>query len=699
MANKLLLAALAAVAARAQPLVQFDAWAADSVRIRIAAPGNPISDPPINALLDSPPQVEKRSVSARAGDASLLSFTNGNVVASADASGLVTVTRSDDGAVLFKMTGLTWGPAPAGTRVGSSSALLTYAGVGSNETIVGFGSQQDGQIAKTLPFTRAVEHTEYYPFNHGSQIFLPVYSSTLGYSVLFNSPSYGYLNVSAAPYSSSYYSNATLCLDLWVSTVPVAAPRNSGAVFPALLSNLADATGHAIPMPFFATGFIQSKDRYRNQTQLLDVARGYFSRGLPISVAVIDWLHWYQLGDMQLNRDCWPDPQGMVNELASMGIELMVTAWPFANSSSINWPEYSSSKYLAVNRSTGQPDVFWWCEPCNDNGGALIDATNPEAQEAVFEHWWANFGSLGVRSIWLDETEPDRFGYTYGTWQLAAGSDYEVGAGWKKKWIETFAKGMASKGVQAGEFFLLSRSTYLGANKYGNTIWSGDLDSTWAELQLQVQAGLGAALSGVGHFTTDIGGYNNGDPTQPTFQELATRWFQWAAFTPVMRLHGHRPIANEVPPENPVCWQTHADNEVWNLFPNPDQYNAVVAVMRLRENLRQYVADLDSEYCATGMPMMRPMMLACPNEPGCYGSIAEQQWMFGLDWLIAPIMQAMADGGNTRTLYLPSLAGTNATWVHFWSGSDVGAGGNTITWNSNGSFVDFPLYKRTISYA
>lgn len=102
-----------------------------------------------------------------------------------------------------------------------------------------------------------------------------------------------------------------------------------------LLHNYVDVVGHAMPMPFWSTGFIQvklcielnfcscsaqCKDRYRNQSQLLNVARGYAERGLPVSMIVIDWFHWVNMGDWALNPHCWPDPQAMVDELRSLGI-------------------------------------------------------------------------------------------------------------------------------------------------------------------------------------------------------------------------------------------------------------------------------------------------------------------------------------------------------------------------------------------
>jgi len=119
-------------------------------------------------------------------------------------------------------------------------------------------------------------------------------------------------------------------------------------------------------MPAWSTGFVQCKDRYRNQSQVLDVARGYVERGLPISMIVIDWFHWVQMGDFKLNPACFPDPIGMVEELRDMGIELMITLWPFIGQNvSTHWQEYEQQGFLANSSATGKPDSFWrWVICC-----------------------------------------------------------------------------------------------------------------------------------------------------------------------------------------------------------------------------------------------------------------------------------------------------------------------------------------------
>lgn len=293
------------------PIVRIRNWGANAVRVTIVpAGGNPNVVPPLSGLNEVPPAASGTS----------------NIVAASDVNGLVTVTRVSDGAVLLKQTSLVYGTPPAGASQGTQSAQLTFAGVGAGERIVGFGEQQDGEIIKTLPFFRSFEAAEYYPYNSGGQALWGLYHNLdKGYSFLWNMPTYGYLNVSTD--ACTWFANGTQngVVDFWVSTIPADLPKGASPL-PALLSQYADVVGHSPVLPYYATGFVQSKDRYRNQSQLLSVARGYAQRQIPISMIVVDWFHWSTLGDMSFNPTCWPDPQGMVDELRSLGIELMVRA-------------------------------------------------------------------------------------------------------------------------------------------------------------------------------------------------------------------------------------------------------------------------------------------------------------------------------------------------------------------------------------
>jgi alpha-D-xyloside xylohydrolase len=352
------------------------------------------------------------------------------------------------------------------------------------------------------------------------------------------------------------------------------------------------------------------------------------------------------------------------------------------NSSSVNFPEFDSKNWLASYEPDGGSHRYFWTYL---QWGALVDTTDPYASQEVFSKWWDAYGSLGVRAIWLDETEPDRAGYTYGDWRLAAGTDYEVGAGWKSTWIQTFSDGLAAKGIDPSERLIMSRSMWAGTMKNGNAVWSGDLQSTFSELQLQIAAAQGTGLSGQGLFTTDAGGYTGGDPADPQFQELIVRWFQFNAFMPLFRLHGHRAGG---PPCDPVCGCTNGDNEIWTLAQDPAHYDAIVTVMLLREDLRNYVLALSQLHSATGLPMVRPLFLEFPLDPGCGAAAVEDQFMFGPDWLVAPVYTYQA---ASRSVYLPLLAGGD-TWVYWWNQTSVGGGGVRVTVPT--PLDEFPVFHR-----
>ena len=349
------LAGAAVAAAAPFPLPVLTPFGANSIRVQWAPPGLPLVNSSYSPFLDEPVS------SSRVVTRSSTSLTAGNLAIAVDAAtGFITATRVSDGAVLLTQTNLSWGPPVARGRF--PSAEVAFAGRASDETLVGMGEQGlSDHVALERPFERSFVDTEYYGYNSGRQAFMPVYFSSRGYGLVVAQQGYGFLRVDVAPYFSAFNASSTATVDMWITTTPDDAVFDAAHPHPflALLEQYADAVGHAPPMPAFAAGFIACKDRYRNQSQLLDVAHGYIDRGIPISMIVIDWFHWENLGDMSLKPACWPDPQGMVDELRSLGIELMTTHWPFMSESSVHRAEYEAAGALAINASSNAADVFW----------------------------------------------------------------------------------------------------------------------------------------------------------------------------------------------------------------------------------------------------------------------------------------------------------------------------------------------------
>ena len=253
--------------------------------------------------------------SQRDGDPSSVQLTQGNLRVEIDPNtGLFTASRVSDGAILLTQTGIVWGEATMGARKGSASVVTTFAAV-DGEMVYGLGEHKTGTVQRK-PFKKTFADSLFYGKSQGGDVSIPMYTSSLGYAFVWNLPSLGSVDIGSD--TTTWVSNATLGLDIWVATTPVpartakktaraaaAAAGGAGSVpstyvpqvsVPArrsfhfdLLHEYADAVGHPTPMPTWTTGFIQCKDRYRNQTQLLNVARGYASRGLPVSLIVIDW--------------------------------------------------------------------------------------------------------------------------------------------------------------------------------------------------------------------------------------------------------------------------------------------------------------------------------------------------------------------------------------------------------------------------
>jgi alpha-D-xyloside xylohydrolase len=199
-------------------------------------------------------------------------------------------------------------------------------------------------------------------------------------------------------------------------------------------------------------------------------------------------------------------------------------------------------------------------------------------------------------------------------------------------------------------------------------VWSGDIHSTWEDFRRQITAGLHMGVAGIPWWTTDIGGFDGGDPGDEQFRELLVRWFQWGTFCPVMRLHGYRlpetPITH--PDGRPNC-PTGADNEVWSF--GEQVYEILAAYIHLREALRPYVRDLMRQAHEDGAPVMRPMFYGYPGDEQCW--TVDDQYLFGDDIVVAPVLWP---GATQRGVFLPS----GTSWTEPYTGT-AHEGGRTVT--------------------
>ena len=619
--------------------VQLDAFGG-GIRVRIAPPGAPIVDAPIRALLPTAPAASLPSVAA--GSA----LTVGDLVASIDATGLVSFTRASTGETLLASTGVAWSPARNATRPGSVAANVTFAGLAAGERVYGLGEHPAlGVGLRSFASAWADE-------NNGV-LTIPWFASSRGYGFLWNVPAYGTASISNS--SAEWTAWATLNADYWVT----AAPAGSASPLADVMRLYADAVGHAPTMPASATGFWYSKNRLRNQTQLLSAAAGFAARGLPLAVIVIDYLSWDVLGDDTFTAACWPDPAGMAATLRAAGVETLVSMYPYQNEGSARYAEFVPA--LSARDATGRKDAFNGCL----SGQTLYDAFNPAARAAMWGAWTYGYGRFNLSWMWQDCSEPGRDARLNGRWLFAAGSDAEVGPAWTREHARMVAEGHAASGRAPSDFVTLSRAWYPGSAALGTALWSGDVAATFESLQQQVAVAQQAAMSGVSVWASDTGGYLGGNATDPQWCELVTRWSQFSAFTPLFRFHGRR-LGGE--PDD-ACGPTHGENLPWEYC--ADAYASIAPLLHLREALRSYVLATSAQTAATGLPMLRPLALAFPGDAESVAPAGEASFMFGDAYLVAPVTAA---GVRQTRVWLPRV-GANRTWVDLFDASRSWPGG------------------------
>ena len=175
------------------------------------------------------------------------------------------------------------------------------------------------------------------------------------------------------------------------------------------------------------------------------------------------------------------------------------------------------------------------------------------------------------------------------------------------------------------------------------------------------------AMSGVAWWTTDIGGFKGGDIGDPAFHELFIRWFQFGCFSPVMRLHGFRQDKARDPRFGHEFSFGGADNEVWSMGPEVEAIARTY--LELRQTLRPYLVAAMQAAHDTGMPLLRPLALAFPDDAAAID--VDDAYMFGPDLLVAPVTQS---GARARQVYLPS----GPEWRCFWTDRRL-EGGQNIT--------------------
>lgn len=456
---------------------------------------------------------------------------------------------------------------------------------------------------------------------------VPFAVSSRGYGFLWNNPSLG---------RAEFGNNMTRWVSYGCSNADFLVI--AGDSYADILEKYADATGHAPEFPYWASGFWQCKLRYETQQELLDTAREYKRRGLPLSVIVIDYMHWEHIGDWKLDSRFWPDPEGMVRELQEMGIRVMISPWTLIDEKSRNFAPMKAAG-LFTGSTDGAHDSVDFYGPKYQ-----YDPTNPKAAEYLWAQWKQNYFDLGIHTFWLDPCDEFHSIRDYDKVTFYIGPAKQAHAYFTTCHQRNVYNGLKAAGEH--EIVTICRNGWLGSQRYGACIAPHDIFSSFAHLKEYIKAGLNVMMSGIVWWTCDIGGFITPDNSSPIFSELMIRWYQYGMFLPVFRTHGRR-----------------NNNEAWNL--GGESYIHIASVMHARERLRPYVMEQMQLASLRGIPPMRPLLFDFSEDENAV--LTEDEFMFGPDILVCPVTDY---GIRERNVYLPK----RKNWIDVFTGNSFSGG-------------------------
>lgn len=539
--------------------------------------------------------------------------------------------------------------------------IRTVFSAEADEAFYGLGQHQDGKLNLA-----GQEHVMWHDYSHkgGEIVAVPYLISGKKYGILLDNPSRSKVWPSVDG-TTTWEAEVGESVSFFFI-----AGRQTDDLYRAY-RRLSGAT--PLP-PRRGLGFIQCKQRYTSQDELMEVAKTYYKKKYPCDIYVVDWFHWKVLGDMSVDPAFWPDSAQMNRELEEMGYETMISCWPRFMKESQYYDHLEKNGWFMKN-AEGET-VYGTPE---DQRGALIDTTNPECGTWYFETVKQNYADLGYKYWWTDEDEPDISPHES---FLHAGTGARVHNIYPLTHTKCIYEG--HRRHLPHRCLTLSRAAWTGAQKYGTTFWSSDIFPEWDVLKRQIPTALNFCASGMPYWSSDIGGWQalpdeessedysslllstesegKGAVTKKNYTELYIRWFQFGVFCPTFRTHGTRKY-----------------NEVWSYGEEAEKI--LVKYLKLRYRLMPYIYSLAHQATETGAPFMRALWMDFEDK-NC--AKIDDEFLFGPALLIAPVVE---QGAVSRKVYLPA----GCKWYDFTT-NEILEGGQTIT--ASAPIDQIPVYVK-----
>ncbi|MGE5614441.1 MAG: TIM-barrel domain-containing protein [Bacillota bacterium] len=458
-----------------------------------------------------------------------------------------------------------------------------------------------------------------------------------------------------------------------------------GDCFDDLIAGFRKITGRATMLPKWAFGYIQSKEAYLTQQQLIDAATEYRRRNIPLDCIVQDWRTWEPnlWGEKVVDKSRYPNLAAAIDELHKMNVRIMVSIWPNMNIGGTNHKEFEEKGWLLPDHATYNP----YLEPARK---LYWEQAKKEFFNSGVDAWWCDSSEGFCRSDWNGELKRE-------PWERFCLVSEELKRHIDPTLANTFCV-VHAKGIYEGQraatqekrVVNLTRSGYPSQQKYGTILWSGDIPAKWSVLKNQIAEGIRFCMSGMPYWTLDIGAffvasaeawkkrpgnedldlvwfrdgdYDNG-VADPAYRELYTRWLEFGCFLPIFRSHG-----------------TDTPREIWNFGEEGEIfYDSIAKFIRLRYRLIPYIYSIAARCVLEDYTMLRGLAFDFLEDKAVKD--IRDEFMFGQAFLVCPVYRPMyyEAGGKpiqvekTWECYLP--AGTD--WYDYWDGRRYN-GGQKIT--------------------
>lgn len=448
-----------------------------------------------------------------------------------------------------------------------------------------------------------------------------------------------------------------------------------GANIDQVISGYRNLTGKAPIMPKWAFGYWQSRERYKTQQEILEVAQEFRKRKLPIDNLVLDWSYWPEKdwGGQNFDLQRFPNAEEMIKQLHENHFQLMISVWPKFNEASTSYPHFMKNGWL-YRRNIADARKDWIGKGYTST---FYDPFNSEARKGFWDLLNEKLYKKGVDAFWMDASEPD----IHSNISVQERKDvFQPSIGSSTRYYNAFPLQNA-KGIYEGQreadpnkrIFMLTRSGFAGQQRYAAATWSGDIASTWNDMKDQIAAGINFSMSGLPYWTMDVGGflvekryYKPNTADQEEWRELNSRWYQFGAFVPIFRAHGQFPFRepfNIAPEEHPA-------------------YKSMAYYIQLRYRLLPYIYSLAGKTFHENYSLLRGLPMDFGTDSNTHN--INDQFMLGPSLMVTPVTHK---GATSRSVYLPD----GFTWYDLYTGEAFN-GGQQI--DASAPFERIPVFVK-----